>query len=441
MSEQSDPKLNVNSWFQEELHQTYLNNKKNVDESWKPVFEGNGSARQAASANGTTTTPAPNGHPFPPVTSSDQLVPLRGVAAKIAENMTLSLTVPTATSQRMVPVSLLESRRRSLNQQLGGKGKVSYTHLIGWAIVQALKDFPGLNHAYAEQNGERFRIARNQINLGIAVDVKGKDGASSLMVPNIKNAGAMNFQQWLAAFDDIVSRARAGKLQMPDFQDTSISLTNPGTVGTLGSVPRLVAGQGAIIATGAMDYPAEYRTASPATIASLGISKVMMVTCTYDHRIIQGADSGRFLGKLEALLLGEDNFYGDIFAALSLPPAVLPAPVPQAPALVSDSDAVKEAAVAQLIEAYRERGHLVANLDPLGSARPPQPELDPATHGLTEADLDRRFVSQQNRTLREIIDHFRQSYSNRIACEYMYIYDPAQTEWIRERMEAPQHPF
>ncbi|HUS06998.1 MAG TPA: multifunctional oxoglutarate decarboxylase/oxoglutarate dehydrogenase thiamine pyrophosphate-binding subunit/dihydrolipoyllysine-residue succinyltransferase subunit [Bryobacteraceae bacterium] len=454
MSDHSEPKVNVNSWLQEELYHTYLNNKKNVDESWKTVFEANGAANSAppngavgaTRASGNAVTPAVVG------TSADQLVPLRGVAAKIAENMTQSLTVPTATSQRMVPVRVIEQQRQQLNEQraAAGQSKISYTHLIGWAIVQALKDFPGLNHAYAEQNGELFRVVRNEINLGIAVDVKSKDGASSLMVPNIKNVGGIGFDRFLAAFDDVVARARTGKLQMPDFQGTTISLTNPGTVGTLGSVPRLVVGQGAIIATGAMDYPAEYRTSSRETIASLGISKVMMVTCTYDHRVIQGADSGRFLGKLEALLTGEGNFYGDIFNELKLPAPKLTAPgaslsaaalrSPQ-PASVTESDAVKEAAVAQLIEAYRERGHLVADLDPLGSTRPPQPELDPAAHGLTEADLDHRFVSQQNRTLREIIHHFHSTYSGKIACEYMYIYDPVQTEWVRDRMEADQQPL
>ena len=215
---------------------------------------------------------------------------------------------------------VLDENRQLINQHrtIIGKSKVSYTHIIGWAILRALEQFRQVNDAYTEQDGQPFRIVRKQINFGLAVDVKGKDGSSSLMVPNIKNAGALSFGQYLAAFDDIVARARTSKLMPDDFQGTTISLTNPGTVGTFGSVPRLMVGQGAIIATGAMDYPAEYASTPAETRAQLGISKIMMVTCTYDHRIIQGADSGRFLGRFHALLNGADNFYETIFGELGM---------------------------------------------------------------------------------------------------------------------------
>ncbi|MGH9632536.1 MAG: 2-oxo acid dehydrogenase subunit E2, partial [Bryobacteraceae bacterium] len=381
MSDLSDPKLSINSWLQDELYQTYLNDRRSVDESWEKVFEGNGHGKTspaARSETGRAVSGRPgtasageypaivNGQPAAPSISagpSEELTPLRGVAAKIAENMTVSLTVPTATSQRMIPVRVLEENRQLINQHRGlaGEGKISYTHLISWAIVRGLEQFPSINDAYTEQDGQPFRLVRPAINMGIAVDVKGKDGSASLMVPNIKDAGSKTFSAFMQAFDDIVARARVGKLQMPDFQGTSISLTNPGTVGTIASVPRLVAGQGAIIATGAMDYPAEYQSVAPETRAALGISKVMMMTCTYDHRIIQGAESGRFLGRLQELLNGEDGFYEQVFADLGVPykPLHWEVDLGSKTAPAATADPVKEAAVAHLINAYRVRGHFI----------------------------------------------------------------------------------
>jgi 2-oxoglutarate dehydrogenase E1 component len=453
MSDQSEPKLSINSWLEDELYQTYLHDKKYVDESWKKVFDSNGHGGAAASTPAATGVngyaSVSSGAPAVPVSGTDELVPMRGVAAKIAENMTASLTVPTATTQRLVPVRALEQARQRINQhrEAAGQPKISYTHLITSAILRALEEFPGLNDAYTRQNGNDFRIVRKQINFGIAVDVKAKDGSSTLMVPNIKDARALSFPQLLDAFDDVVGRARSGKLQMADFQGTSISLTNPGTVGTLGSVPRLVVGQGAIIATGAMDYPAEFSTVRPEVLEQLGITKVMMVTCTYDHRIIQGADSGRFLGKLQALLNGDGGFYDRIYGELGVgqasvqkaaPAAVAPAVAPQ----VEEGphpESWKEAAVAHLINAYRVRGHLLADIDPLGEPRFGHPDLEPATHGLTEADLHRKFASVGGKTLREVLEDMRKTYSRHLACEYMYIPYPDQKEWLRERMESTRN--
>ena len=253
--------------------------------------------------------------------ASDQLIPLRGAAARIAENMTASLAIPVATSQRRIPVRVIEENRNIINKYraLQGKGKLSFTHLIAWAIVRALKSNPGSNHAFAQNGNESFRVVRPQVNIGLAVDIAAKDGTRSLKVPNIKNADSMNFAQFVAAYDDIVARARTNKLQVSDFEGTTISLTNPGTVGTYGSVPRLMPGQGAIIATGAIEFPAEFAAASDETRNQLGLSKVVMVSCTYDHRIIQGAESGAFLAKLQQMLLGEDNFYEQAFRDLKIP--------------------------------------------------------------------------------------------------------------------------
>ena len=284
----SDPDMGINSWLEDELYLQYLHDHSAVDESWRRAFE----KPRAAQGNGG---PVPATAPAP----SDQLQPLRGAAGRIAENMAASLAIPLATSQRTIAVKVMDENRRIINQHrtLLGRGKVSYTHLIGWAIVKALGEFPGLNHAYTEEDGQRFRVVRPHINLGIAVDVAGKDGSRNLMVPNIRNAGALNFQEYVTAFDDLVSRARGGKLTSADFQGTTISLTNPGTVGTVASTPRLMPGQGAIIAAGAIGYPAEYQGAAGETRATLGISKVMTLSCTYDHRIIQGAESGLFRAR------------------------------------------------------------------------------------------------------------------------------------------------
>src|SRR6476660_1933983 len=166
-----------------------------------------------------------------------------------------------------------------------------------------------MHQAYSERGEESFRVSRGHVNLGIAVDVAGKDGSRSLKVPGIKRAEGMSFAEFVEAYDDLGARTRGNKLAVTDFEGVTISLTNPGTVGTVGSIPRLMPGQGAIIATGAIDYPPEYRGVPEDVRSSMGLSKTMTVTCTYDHRVIQGAESGMFLARVQALLEGENNFY------------------------------------------------------------------------------------------------------------------------------------
>jgi len=235
MPQPSPPDFGINSWLEDELYQQYLHDRKTVDESWKKVFESNGGTN-VAPANGAAarhlSAPTPQVQPA----AGEQLIPLRGAAARIAENMNASLSIPLATSQRVIPVKVIDENRRIINEHrtLVGKTKISYTHIVGWAIVKAVQSNPALNHAYAEVNREPFRVVREQINIGIAVDVAGKDGSRSLKVPNIKNAGELDFAQYVQAFDDIVARARGNKLTVQDFEGTTISLTNPGTVGTLG---------------------------------------------------------------------------------------------------------------------------------------------------------------------------------------------------------------
>jgi 2-oxoglutarate dehydrogenase E1 component len=459
MSVSIDPKLGVNSWLEDELYQQYLHDHSDVDESWKEVFEdghqGNGHPAAPPEVEAApVSAPAPAVQPQPPAAApGEQLVPLRGAAARIVENMTASLSIPVATSQRTIPVKVIDENRLVINQHrtLHGQPKVSYTHIIAWAVVKALKSNPALNSAYAESDGQPYRRVRPNVNIGIAVDVAGKDGGRSLTVPSIKNAETMNFDQFANAFDDLVARARSGKLTLADFQGTTISLTNPGTVGTAGSIPRLMTGQGAIVATGVIDFPAEYQGVSEETRAQLGLSKVMTVTCTYDHRVIQGAESGAFLGRLQNLLQGEDRFYDELFADLEVPYHPVqwePAGHSVAPGFgagTTTQELARQAAVLQLINAYRVRGHLIADLDPLG--RPPSyhEELDPATYGLTIWDRDRQFITgtlfpgQQTATLREILERLRRTYCGRIGCEYMNIQHPEQKDWLQERMEPTEN--
>jgi 2-oxoglutarate dehydrogenase E1 component len=446
----TDPDLGINSWLEDELYQQYLNDRTAVDESWKHVFEDSPAQAEISASPRLRVSASPSA-------ASPNLQPLRGIAARIAENMNASVSIPLATSQRVIPVKVMDENRRIINQHrtLVGKSKVSYTHLIGWAILKALEDFPGLNQAYGESNGQPARMVHPRINLGIAVDVAGKDGSRNLLVPNIKDAGALDFAQYVTTFDDLVDRARKGKLSPADFQDTTISLTNPGTVGTMSSSPRLMPGQGAIIAAGAIDYPAEYQGAAPETRSMLGISKVMSLSCTYDHRIIQGAESGMFLGRVQALLDGADGFYEEIFAHLKMPhQPVIWEPDRQVMlpgASGRTAEIAKEAGVLQLINAYRVRGHLIADLDPLGGEPSYHPELDPVTYGLTIWDLDREFLTgslseaigehssqpgpKPVAMLREILETLRQTYCGKIGCEYMNIQQPEQKRWLQHRME------
>jgi len=460
MQGNQSPTSGINAWLEEELLQQYHHDRTSVDSDWKDIFEhgepngtrvGNGNTAVAVAAPAVVLREASD----PVATGSEELVPLRGTAARIAENMALSAAIPLATSQRIVPVKVIDENRRLINHHraLLGRSKVSYTHLIGWAIVKSVQANPSLNHSFASNTaGELFRVVKKEINFGLAIDVPGKGGARSLLVPNIKSAGALTFAQYLTAFDDLVARARNGKLGVADFQGTSISLTNPGTVGTMASMPRLVAGQGAIIAVGAMDYPAEYRGVAPDVVASLGISKVMSVTCTYDHRIIQGAESGLFLGTLQALLDGEQNFYDEIFEALHVPYAPVKwapdkSPAGLAPVPEPSMEVVKEAAATRLINAFRVRGHLMADLDPLGDEPAYNSELDPLSYGLTIWDLDRHFYTDSlvhafegrtQATLREMVDLLRETYCGKIGAEYMYIQRPEEKNWLQERMESPQ---
>jgi len=387
---------------------------------------------------------------LPAILPGDILQPIRGGAVRIVENMEASLQVPTATSVRTLPVRTLEENRRLLNKhrETLGQSKVSFTHVVAWAILRALDSFPRLNDAYAEVDAKPHRIQRDEVRLGIAVDVQKKDGSRTLLVPNLKGASKLGFADFLKAFDELVARSRKGSISPDDFMGTTVSLTNPGTVGTTSSAPRLMPGQGVIIATGALDYPAEYKSMAPRTLGMLGISKVMTVSSTYDHRIIQGAESGLFLARMEELLKGEDGFYERIFSDLGMPHRPVRWEMDANPGLFGApggrEEVEKQTKVLQLIHNYRVRGHLVADLDPLDRHRAPHRDLDPATYGLTLWDLDREFMTgglsgEDRANLREILDILRETYCGTIGVEYMYIADPERKEWLQHRMESARN--
>ena len=441
-------KFGANTWFVEYLHKQFQENPNQLPEQWQKFFgkvtgdeQNNGKTK-----TGNITAGTAKNVNLPEPSEEDKLKIIAGSSARILDNMSSSLTIPVATSQRTIPVKLLEENRIIINRYLKKKnlGKISFTHLIAWAIVKGIDSIPSMNNAFTIVKGKPNVINRPGVNLGLAIDIEKKDGSRSLIVPNIKNANRMNFQKFWHTYDDLVARSRKGQIDPAEFQGTTVTLTNPGTIGTISSVPRLMVGQGTIIATGAIQYPAEYQAMSPGTISTLGVSKVMNITSTYDHRIIQGAESGLFLKEIHELLLGSKNFYEDIFAALRIPLQPLNWKTDYQPGVFnghgSTEEIEKQGRVLQLINLYRVRGHLIANLDPLGSQTTYHPELDPATYKLTIWDLDREFITGgfsglRTATLREILDILQKTYCEKIGVEYMHIQNPEEKVWLQSKME------
>ena len=367
--------------------------------------------------------------------------PLRGVAARVVQSMEGSLSVPTATSVRVVPAKLLIDNRTVINNHLkrGRGGKVSFTHLIGYAMIKAARAMPEMNAFFTELEGKPAVGHPEHINLGIAIDLPKSDGSRQLLVPSIKGCEDLDFAQFWSAYEDMVRKARTGALTVEDFAGTTLSLTNPGTIGTVHSVPRLVQGQGLILGVGALDYPAEFHGANEQTLADLAISKVVTITSTYDHRIIQGAQSGDFLRRIHEILLGEENFYDEIFEALRIPYVPIRWVVDMQ--FGKDDDVSKTARVQKLIDAYRTTGHLMADIEPLAYVQRSHPDLDVVTHGLSLWDLDREFATggfggKSSMKLRRILGVLRDSYCRTIGVEYMYIANPEERKWIQERIEV-----
>ena len=397
----------------------------------------------ATVGNGVTSAPpapAPARPAGPAPAEGDEVQVLRGAAAAVVKNMSQSLDLPTATSVRAIPAKLMIDNRTVINNHLKRTrgGKISFTHLLGYALVQALKAFPNMNRHYAEVDGKPTSVTPAHINLGLAIDLRGKDGKRSLVVAGIKRCETMRFAQFVTAYEDIVRRARHGKLTAEDFAGVTTSLTNPGTIGTVHSVPRLMAGQGAIIGVGAMEYPAEFQGASAERIAELGIGKLITLTSTYDHRIIQGAESGDFLRTIHEMLLSDD-FWDEVFRELSIPYLPIRWSTDNPDSIVD-----KNARVIELIAAYRNRGHLMADIDPLrldNTRFRSHPDLEVLTHGLTLWDLDRvfkvnGFAGSEYKKLRDILGLLRDAYCRHIGVEYTHILDPEQQQWLEHRVET-----
>jgi len=397
-----------------------------------------------AAASTDTAEPEPKPEPEPGT-------PIRGAGAAIARNMEASLEVPTATSFRNVPAKLLEVNRKVINgfRARSGQTKISFTHLIGWAIVRAIADeVPVMKNAYAVgEDGKPRLIENDHVNMSLAVDKQKADGSRTLLVPVLRDCDTLDFNGFLAAYEEIIRKVQSNKLGVDDFQGANISLTNPGGIGTVQSVPRLMPGQGLIVGVGSIDYPAEFEGADTRNLSSLGVSKVVTVTSTYDHRIIQGAESGLFLKRVHELLLGEHGFYDEIFASLDMPYEAVKWRPDTSAMNREETMLAKQMAVAKLIRVHRVRGHRIADLDPLRWKEPHMPpELDPATYGLTIWDLDREFLtdgvggidktrSDDKMRLGDLLGVLRDAYCRTIGVEYMHIQSTDEQKWVQERVE------
>ncbi|RRD47872.1 multifunctional oxoglutarate decarboxylase/oxoglutarate dehydrogenase thiamine pyrophosphate-binding subunit/dihydrolipoyllysine-residue succinyltransferase subunit [Tessaracoccus sp. OH4464_COT-324] len=497
----------ANAWLIDEMREAYERDPQSVDASWQAFFAKERSAQQAqnpqkqpasaaprpapqtppAAAHPTTRTPDKADHPAPPSANaptteqvqrtsetpaqpgfggglsanapSPALRPqiavkeprytvLRGAPMRTAKNMDASLSMPTATSVRSVPMKLVIDQRTSINNFLRTSkgGKVSFTHIIAYAMIQALKAVPSMNNAYDVVDGKPNLVENPSINLGIAIDIKKSDGTRQLLVPNVKGCENLDFAQFWSAYEAVVRKARNNELTVDDFARTTATITNPGGIGTNHSVPRLMNGAGLILGVGNIDYPAEFQGVSSSRLLELGVSKVTTLTSTYDHRVIQGAESGEFLKVMHELLLGANGFYDEIFEALRIPyePLRWAADV----SAHRDNQVGKQARVLELINAYRSFGHLVADIDPLEYRARRNDYLQLEEHGLTIWDLDREFAvgtfagqPRQYLSLREILSILQSSYCRTLAVEYMHIADPKQREWFQQRMEMPFTPL
>jgi 2-oxoglutarate decarboxylase len=440
-------------------------------------------ARRVAEANGVDLTSVAGSGPGAKVTKDDVLnagngggngaaatapsqgeaKQLRGAAAMLANAMDESRAVPTATSFRTIAVDTLDAKRKAINAVLKDRGlKVSFTHLVAWAIVEAAKDFPVMTRTFAEEGGKPFAIEGSPVNLGIAVDVEKKDGSHSLMVPAIKGADGLDFTGFHSSFEELIAKTRENKLTADDFQGTNISLTNPGGIGTMASVPRLLSGQSAIIATGSIAYPPEWSHASPERLKQLGVSKVMTLTSTYDHRVIQGAESGAFLRRIEQLLQGEDGFYESVAenldfepsvvtnahpASASAPPLSAAAPSAEpttAPGQIDEELLQAVQAATSLLKAYRTHGHLAAHLDPLGSEPKGDPALQPENVNLTPELMAKipasiLRIGVPGESLLEALPRMRDSYCGTIGYQFEHLSSHQQRLWLREMIETGAH--
>ncbi len=469
-----DPTLGPNSWLVDEMREQYTDNPASVSESWRAYFNGYaGPSVSRAAANGAVhavptthsapatatdgtasapavTAPAPavvaqKPTAAPVIAAGGETSPLRGVASKIVQNMEASLDVPTATSVRDVPAKLLEVQRSIINNHLKRTrgGKVSFTHLIAFAIVRGLDAVPSMRNTFTrDAEGNPLLVRNATVGLGIAVDLAKADGSRALVVPCIKNANHLTFRQFYDAYETLIGKARTNKLTVDDFAGVTVSITNPGGIGTRHSVPRLMPGQAAIIGLGTIDYPAAFMAADPAKLAEIGISKTITLTSTYDHRIIQGAESGMFLDKIQHLLTDDEAFWETVFDSMDIPYEPARWHRDTNPSDAVRSAVAKAAAAQELINAYRSRGHLISDLDPLGIMhRAMSDELDPITYELSIWDLDRDvytgdIAGADHHTVGELLGILRDAYCRTVGIEYMHIMNPTEKAWLQARTEG-----
>lgn len=445
-----------NDVYVEELYYLYLRDPNSVSPEWQEYFRRYGNGIKSNGLGGESAYQAVPAMPTPQESTSvalpegAQLEPLSGIRERIAQNMTQSIGIPTATSVRSIPIKVLEENRLVINEFLARRRqrKLSYTHIIAWAIIRALRKFPQLNDTVVRgKDGRFYRHRRSTVNLGLAVDTTRADGTRVLVVPTIKAANQLTVTDFIACYDELIEKARSNKLTVEELTGATFTLTNPGMIGTVMSMPRLMEGQGVIVATGSIGYPAEFSAVMPEVLVTLAVSKVMTITSTYDHRIIQGAESGEFLQYLERLLKGEDNFYDQIFASLKIPfePYRWSADNRLNPfgPQEKEEQLEKETLVNKLINAYRVRGHVSADINPLGYEAYHYPELQLSYYGLTVWDLDREFDTGglggiKRAPLRDILRMLRKTYCGLIGIEYMHIQSPEQKFWIQDYVETTQ---
>lgn len=468
MSELRGPEeFGANSWLVEEMYERYRVDPKSVGATWQEFFSDYRSVYTprpddtAEIIRPVTVKPVESTQsglgiekPKPRFATPVVIVedgppePIRGVAATIAANMERSLDVPTATSFRNVPAKLLEVNRKIINNYRArtGQSKVSFTHIIGYAVVRAIADaMPNLKNAYLEDvDGKPLLQRHAHVHLGLAVDVDKGKGQRALVVPVLRHGDTLDFAGFVLAYEEIIRKVRANKLTVDDFQGANVSLTNPGTIGTVQSVPRLMPTQGVIVGVGSIDYPAEFQGSDERSLVRLGVSKVVTITSTYDHRIIQGAESGLFLKYVHELLIGEHDFYQNMFRSLGVPYASVKWHQDSNQMDSEDAMLDKQMQVATLIRVHRVRGHLIADLDPLRWQEPAMPmELDPATYGLSIWDLDREFLTGgvggvRKATLGDLLGALRDAYCRSIGIEYMHIQNTDEQRWIQDRVEGPR---
>lgn len=451
------PGFGPNEWIVDEIFQQFQKDKNLVDPAWWEFFNGYHPGEKVAKVSAQPLIKKEE--TFKKIEEIDKPLfesiaevkveeretvtePLKGMAARVVTNMEASLSVPTATSVRSIPAILLQENRVFINEHLARRrgGKVSFTHIIGFAVVKALRANPDMNTAYTQLDSKPAIIRHGHIGLGLAIDLTKPDGSRQLLVPAIKNAESLDFAQFWATYDEIVKKARNNKLTVEDFAGVTVSLTNPGTIGTQHSVPRLMQNQGLIVGVGSLDYPIEWQGASEVTLAKQAVSKVLTMSSTYDHRVIQGAQSGEFLKKVADLLTGKEYFYEEIFTALQIP--YKPFRWAQDIAAEQDEDINKLARVHEFIRSYRVFGHLIADIDPLLYEQRTHPDLTMAKHGLSVWDLEREFATggfgeSRFMKLRDILSRLRDTYSRSIGIEYMHIQDPIQRKWVQDRVEVP----